>query len=62
MNSHLLCDTVKNRCGKKPPFPVGPTELKEIFPDISDKNARSGQENLDRTEGAYEKSKANGHQ
>jgi hypothetical protein len=51
MNSHLFCDAVKNRCGSKEPYPIGPDKLKEIFPEASEANARTGQQMWDRTMG-----------
>ncbi len=49
LNSRLFCNAVKNKCLDTAKYVIEREGLKEIFPDISDDNSRSGKEQRDRT-------------
>ena len=49
LNSHLFCDAVNKHCIAPSKFVVDQENMKEIFPDISASNARSGADQRKRT-------------
>lgn len=49
LNSRLFCNAVQNKCLDKAKYVIEREGLKEIFPDITDDNSRSGKDQRERT-------------
>ena len=49
LNSHLFCDAVNKHCIAPSKFVVDRDNMKEIFPDVTESNARSGADQRSRT-------------